>query len=62
MKGEKNALNLISFVALVIISFLLLITRILPMVGLNIEGSLVNLLETVKNVLVLIVIGINAYS
>ena len=62
MKGEKKALNLISFVALVIISFLLLITRILPMVGLNIEGSLVNLLETVKNVLVLIVIGINAYS
>ncbi len=62
MKNEKKALNLISYVALIIIAFLLLITQILPMVGLNVDGSLVNLLSTVQNVLVLIVIGINAYS
>ena len=62
MKGEKKTLNLISYVALVMIAFLLLVTQILPMIGLNVEGALVNLLSTIQNVLVLIVIGFNAYS
>lgn len=62
MKGDKNALNLISYVALVIVAFLLLINTILPILGININGALVSLLSTVQNLLVLIVIGINAYT
>ena len=62
MKNTKNTLNVLSYVALVIIALLLVISRFLPIVGITISGPIVNLLSTVKDVFVLIVIGISAYN
>ena len=62
MKNTKNTLNVLSYVALVIIALLLVISRFLPIVGINISGPIVSLLSTVKDVFVLIVIGISAYN
>ena len=61
MKSDNKILNLISYFALIIIAFLLLITRILPMIGLDVKGTLINLISTIQNVLILIVISVNAY-
>lgn len=62
MKSDKKVLNVISYVALIIIAFLLLITRVLPILGLDVGGPLINVLSTVQNILVLIVVGVNAYN
>lgn len=60
--SNKNTLNTLSYVALIIVALLMLINHVLPLVGLDIGGPLVNVLETIKNVFVLIVIGISAYN
>ena len=62
MKGSKNALNAISYVALVIIALMLVISRFLPIIGIVISGPVISLLSTVQDVLILIVIGISAYN
>ncbi|MBE5734074.1 MAG: hypothetical protein E7347_03375 [Clostridiales bacterium] len=62
MKGSKNTLNALSFFALMIIGLLLVIERLLPIVGINISGVMVGVLSTVKDVFVLIVIGLSAYN
>ena len=60
--SNKNALNTLSYVALIIVALLMLINHVLPLIGLDISGPLVNVLETIKNLFVLIVIGISAYN
>lgn len=60
--SNKNTLNTLSYVALIIVALLMLINHVLPLVGLDIGGPLVNVLETIKNVFVLMVIGISAYN
>lgn len=60
--SNKNTLNTLSYVALIIVALLMLINHVLPLVGLDISGPLVNVLETIKNVFVLMVIGISAYN
>lgn len=60
--SNKNTLNTLSYVALIIVALLMLINHVLPLIGLDIGGPLVNVLETIKNVFVLMVIGISAYN
>ena len=60
--SNKNVLNTLSYVALIIVALLMLINHVLPLIGLDISGPLVNVLETIKNLFVLIVIGISAYN
>ncbi len=60
--GNKNILNLLSFFALAIVAVLIIINNLFPMVGIVIEGSFKNILSTVKDVFVLIVIGLCAYN
>ena len=61
-KTNKGILNLLAYIALVVIGLLVVLQNFLPIIHINITGGLVNLLETVKNVLVLIVIGCTAYN
>ncbi len=62
MKGSKHILNVISYVALVIVALLLIISTGLPLVGIIISGPIINLLSTIKEIFVLIVIGVSAYN
>ena len=60
--SNKNLLNTLSYLALIFVAFLILVNNILPLVGLDIGGTLIGVLETLKNVFILIVIGISAYN
>lgn len=60
-KSDKGIINALAYGALVLIACMLLITRLLPVLGVQISGPLVNILATIQNVLVLVVIGFYAY-
>ncbi|MBE5749987.1 MAG: hypothetical protein E7346_03885 [Clostridiales bacterium] len=61
--SNKNTLNTLSYVALIIVALLILIENVLPLIGINeIKGPLISVLKTVRNMFVLIVIGISAYN
>ena len=61
-KETKDLLKTISYLALVIFALLLAVERILPIVGVELGGVLFNLLNTIKNIFIITVIGVNAYS
>lgn len=61
-KQDKGILKTLSYVSLIIIALLVVITNLLPRIGLNINGPIVNLLSTVKDLFVLAVIGITAFD
>ncbi len=60
--SNKDLLNTLSYIALIIVAFLLVIRNLLPIVGINLSGPIFSILETVQNVFVLLVIGICAYN
>ncbi len=60
--SNKNILNLFSFIALIIVAVLIVINNLLPIVGVNITGAFFSILNTIKEVLILIVVGISAYN
>ena len=60
--SNNNLLNMLSYVAMIIFALLLLISNVLPAIGLNIGGTLINALNTVQNILILIVVGVSAYN
>ena len=62
MKNEKNVLSFLSFFALLIVAILIFVNKLLPIVGINVGGSLFDILSTIKEVFILIVVGISAYS
>ena len=62
MKNEKNVLSFLSFFALLIVAILIFVNKLLPIVGINVGGSLLDILSTIKEVFILIVVGISAYS
>lgn len=61
---EKNVniLNLMSFVALVIVAILVVVNQLLPVVGIETTGPFFNVLATVEKLFTIIVIGISAYN
>ena len=59
---NKNFLSGLSYVALIIAGLLMLISGILPHIGLEIDGTIIGVLNLIKNLLVLIVIGTIAYD
>ncbi len=61
-KTEKSIIKTLSYIALMIIALLLAVEGILPLVGVVIKGALLNILNTIRNVLILIVVGVNAHS
>ena len=60
--SNKNLLNLLAFVALVIIATLLFVQHLLPIIGVTIGGPLFGVLSTIQNILILIVVGVSAYN
>lgn len=60
--SDKNILNILSYFALAIIALLLVVEYILPLIGIQLQGTLLNILNSVKNLFILIVVGINAYA
>ena len=59
---NKNFLSGLSYVALIIAGLLMLISGILPHLGLNIDGAIIGVLNLIKNLFILIVIGTVAYD
>ena len=59
---NNNLLRTLAYVAMIIFALLLLISNVLPVIGLNIGGKLISFLNTVQNLLILIVVGVSAYN
>ena len=63
MKGQnKNVLNLMAYIAFIVVALLIVVNNLFPLMGITIGGTLWNVLETVKNVLILLVLGIMAFN
>ena len=63
--SNKNVFNLMSYVALIIIALLIVVDNFLPIIGVQFTGAIgtfMNILETIKNLFILIVIGVAAYN
>ena len=61
-KSNKTIMDLIAYVALVVVAVLIILTG-LDAVGVKIFGSTVlNLLDTIKNVSILIVVGFASFN
>ena len=57
-KSNKGIISVLSFIALIIIALLMVVTS--PFVGMS--GILTNILKTIENVLILIIIGFSAFA
>ena len=63
MKGSNNsALKAMAYIAFIVIAVLIVVNNLFPLMGITIGGPIKNTLETVKNVLVLLVLGIMAFN
>ncbi len=60
--SNRNILNLLSFFALVIAGLLILVTNLLPICGVKIGGPLISILSIIKELFIVIVVGISAYK
>ena len=59
--SNKSIMNVLSYVAFLTVALLLAISKFLPLIGVSeIKGTLINVLETIQNVLILIIIGVLA--
>ena len=61
-KPSKKTLNLFSLIALIIVAVLIVVNNLLPIIGITISGILPIILNTVKDFLILLVVGISAYD
>lgn len=63
-KERKNngIFNLFSYIVLIVASILIFVNNLLPAVGITMGGVVFNILETLKDVLILIMIGIMSYN
>ena len=59
---KKSTLSFIAFVALFIVALLVLVNNILPLIGVSIGGMLFVILETVKDIFFIILVGFSAYG
>ena len=60
--SNKNILNLMAYVALILIAFFVLIQNLLPAIGVDIGGAIINIIKTIEEVLILLVIAFTAYN
>ena len=54
--GKNGGLSILSYISLVLLATLILIQKLLPVVGVDIQGVFINIMETVQLVLTLIVL------
>ena len=63
MNSDRNAwVKLFSFIALMLAALLLLVNGVLPKIGIDVEGTLFNVLGLVKDLALLLGVAIGAYS
>lgn len=60
--SDRNILNLIAFIALIVVAVLGVFEILAHFNILTAQGALLNLLSTIKNICILIVVGITSYS
>ncbi len=58
MNNNNNILKTMAYFSLIILSLFVFITQILPVVGLTVEGRLLNILMTIERVMTLLVLAI----
>ena len=59
---KNNFLNLIAFLALLIVAVLFTISGVLPHFGIEIQGDAINILDTIRSSLILVIIGCFSYN
>ncbi|MBR2614300.1 MAG: hypothetical protein IKC71_01720 [Clostridia bacterium] len=59
---KKSIGTFLAFIILMLTAILLIISNLLPMIGIEIKGALVGILALVKDLAVLIVIGVGAFA
>ncbi|HCH74091.1 MAG TPA: hypothetical protein DEV87_02780 [Clostridiales bacterium] len=60
--SDRNILSLIAFIALIVVAVLGVFEILAHFNVLTAQGALLNLLSTIKNICILIVVGITSYS
>ncbi len=61
-KSEVKVFNLFSYIVLIAVALLIVTREILPKIGLKVDGPLIDVLETIKDVLILIMVAIMSYN
>lgn len=60
--GKEKIVNFTAFFALAIIALLIVIKNFFPIIGITVQGTFVNVLETLQNVLMLLTLGIAGFN
>ncbi len=61
-KKNVNVFNLFSYIVLIVASILIFCRNLLPLCGVEVGGPLFTTLDTIKDVLVLVMVGIMGYN
>lgn len=61
-KNSKDLINLVSFIMLIIIAVLTLVDKLLPVIGVNVDGLLFAILELIREIFVFILVAFFAYK
>ena len=61
-EGNVNVLNLMAFIGVIIIAVLEIFGFLARHEWLNISGGFINFLNTLKNICILLVVGLSAYN
>ncbi len=59
---NKKTFEAIAYITLVILALLVLVNNLLPLVGVNITGTLMHILDTVSHALTLLIISVLAFA
>ena len=64
MKPQKNdqLINTLAYFAIALIAILIVIQYFFPVIGIEIKGAFLHVLQTLQNVFILIVLGLAAYN
>jgi uncharacterized membrane protein len=61
-QARGSLVRLCCYIALILAAVLIFIRQVLPLIGLNLTGKLLNWLDLIKDVALLLGIGFGAYS
>jgi len=59
---NRGLVNFLSYIALLVIALLIVTGNLLPIFGIEIKGTFISVLNTIRNVLILVVIGFAAFN
>ncbi len=64
--SNKKIINLLAYCALIIVALLTFVDKLLPVVGVNIDGGFIgtflDVLRTISNIFTVIILGVSAYK